>query len=147
VNWITVTSATGAGIGQVNYTVAANTTTAARTGTLLVAGQTVTFSQAAASCNYTVTPTTVAAPPDGNASSVGVSSGTGCSWTAVSNVNWITITAGASGSGDGNVSYTVAINGTTSQRTGTLTVAGKAVTVTQAAQTVPVPPSNLRIIR
>jgi hypothetical protein len=41
-----VTSATGSGIGQVNFTVAANTG-AARTGTMTVAGQTVTLSQAA----------------------------------------------------------------------------------------------------
>ena len=55
-----VTSATGSGIGQVNYTVAANPGAAARTGTLIVAGQTVTFTQAANSCVFTVSPTSVA---------------------------------------------------------------------------------------
>jgi hypothetical protein len=147
VNWITVTFATGSGIGQVNYTVAANTTGVARTGTLLVAGQTVTFSQAAPSCTYTVTPTAVTAPAGGSASSVSVSSGTGCSWTAVSSASWIAITAGASGSSNGAVNFTVAANSTSTPRTGTLTVAGQTVTVTQPALTPPTAPSNLRIIR
>src|SRR4026209_9453 len=39
VSWITVNSVPGFGIGQGNYTVAANTTGSARTGTLTVAGQ------------------------------------------------------------------------------------------------------------
>jgi hypothetical protein len=67
----------------------------------------------------------------------------------VSNVPWITITAGASGSGIGGVSYVVAAN-TGAARTGTLTVAGKTVTFSQAAGsggTPPVAPTNLRIVR
>src|SRR4029453_7616392 len=43
VSWITVTAgSSGSGNGTVTYTVAANTSTTARTGTLTVAGQTVT---------------------------------------------------------------------------------------------------------
>ncbi len=59
----------------------------------------------------------------------------GCTWTAVSNVSWITITSSSSGSGSGTVSYSVAANTSTSQRSGTLTVAGKTITVTQAGVT------------
>jgi hypothetical protein len=147
VNWITITSgASGSGIGTVNYTVAANPTTAVRTGTVTVAGQTVTFTQAA-SCSYTVTPTTVAAPANGTSSTISVTSNTGCSWTATSSVSWITITSGASGSGNGSVGFTVAANTTTTQRSGTLMVAGQTVSVTQAAQTPPSAPTNLRIIK
>ena len=47
VNWITVTSgASGTGSGAVSYTVAANTSTSSRTGTLIIAGQTFTVTQA-----------------------------------------------------------------------------------------------------
>ena len=45
-----MTSATGSGIGQVNYTVAANSTGADRIGTMTVAGQTVTFTQSGSGC-------------------------------------------------------------------------------------------------
>jgi Putative binding domain, N-terminal/Viral BACON domain len=151
VPWITVNSATGHGIGQVNYTVAANTTGVVRIGTMTVAGQTVTFTQAASSCTYSVTPTSVSVAAIGGPSALSVSSGTSCSWTAVSNVAWITITSGASGSGIGGVNYTVATN-TGVARTGTLTVAGQTVTFSQAAgsgsgATPPPPPTNLRIVR
>src|SRR5437762_1385836 len=91
VSWITVTSgATGSGIGQVNYTVDANTTTSARTGALIVAGVTVTFTQAVGSCVYSVTPTSVSVGAIGSTSALSVTSGTSCSWTAVSNAAWIT---------------------------------------------------------
>jgi hypothetical protein len=145
VSWITVTSATGAGIGQVNYTVAANTTGLQRIGTITVAGQAVTFTQAATSCTYSITPTTVTAPPAGNAYTVSVTTGASCSWSASTAASWITITAGATGIGVGSVSFTVA--GTSTSRIGAVTIAGQGVTVTQSAPTPPAPPSNLRVIR
>src|SRR4030095_5745385 len=130
VGWITVTSATGSGIGQVNYTVAANSTGVTRIGTMTVAGQTVTFTQSGTGCGATVTPTSVTVPSIGQTSALSVTSGTSCSWTAVSNVAWITVTS-ATGSGIGQVNYTVAANSTGVDRTGTMTVAGQTITFTQ----------------
>jgi hypothetical protein len=127
----------------VNYTVAANTG-AARTGTLTVAGQTVTITQAAP-CSFTVSPTSANPTSGGGPATVSVTTTTGCSWTATSNATWITITSGASGSGNGTVNYTVAANGTPSSRSGTLTVAGQTVTINQAAPPAPTAPRNLRI--
>jgi hypothetical protein len=147
VSWITVTSATGAGVGQVNYTVAANTAGVVRTGALLVAGQSVTFTPAAApTCSYTVAPTAIAASAAAQTYAISVTSGTNCSWAATSSASWITVASGATGSGSGSVTIAVAIGAATA-RTGTLTVAGQAVTVTQAALIVPSAPTNLRIIR
>jgi hypothetical protein len=133
-SWITVTTgASGNGNGTVSYTIAANSGTSTRTGTLTVAGKTVTVTQAGA-CGYTVAPTSDSAPAAGKTGSVSVTSPTGCTWTAASNAAWITVISGSSsGSGDGFVNYTVATNSSTASRTGTLTVAGKTVTVTQAA--------------
>ena len=147
VPWITVTSATGSGIGQVNYTVAANGTGSPRSGSLLVGGVTVSFTQAANSCTYSVTPTSFTVGATGTTSALSVTSGTSCPWTAVSNVAWITITSGASGSGIGGVNFVVAAN-TGAARTGTLTVAGKTVTFSQATGGTPPPPppTNLRIV-
>ena len=45
-----------------NYTVAANNTGLDRSGTMTVAGQTVTFTQSGTGCGVTVTPTTVTVP-------------------------------------------------------------------------------------
>jgi C1A family cysteine protease len=63
--------------------------------------------------------------------SISVTCGESCSWTAVSNNAWITITAGTSGTGNGTVSYSVSQNTGTKQRTGTITVAGRTFTITQ----------------
>jgi Putative binding domain, N-terminal/Domain of unknown function (DUF5666)/Viral BACON domain len=54
-----------------------------------------------------------------------------CVWTAVSSASWISVATG-SGSGSSDVRFVVAAN-TGAARTGTLTVAGRAVTVNQAA--------------
>jgi hypothetical protein len=53
-------------------------------------------------------------------------------WTAVSDVAWITITNPGSHQGDDPFRFTVATNGGTSARTGTITVRNKLVTITQS---------------
>jgi hypothetical protein len=133
--WITVTAgASGSGSGTVSYTVAGNSSAAARTGTLTIAGQTVTVNQAGQTCSFTVSPTSVSPTAAGGAQSATVTAPAGCSWTAVSNTAWISVTAGGTGSGNGTVSYTVDANGSTASRTGTLTIANQTVTVTQQGQ-------------
>jgi hypothetical protein len=90
---------------------------------------------AAVSCSYTISPTSKSFTSTGGSDRVSVTSG--CAWTATSNAAWISITAGASGVGNGAVSYTVAPNTATTSRTGTLTVAGQTFTVTQSAAAAP----------
>src|SRR3954467_6725209 len=62
----------------------------------------------------------VSAPSTGSTSAVSVITGTSCSWTAVSTAGWITVTSGATGSGIGQVNYSVAPNDSGAVRTGTL---------------------------
>jgi hypothetical protein len=146
-NWITVMSGNGGqGGGQVKYSVGANPTTAARVGTLEVAGANVTITQAATPCTYTVDPTSISAGAAASTGTVNVASQSGCAWTATSNVSWITVTSGASGSGSGATGYSIAANAGTSGRTGTLTVAGRSVSIVQTAasggsEPPPAPPS------
>jgi Zn-dependent metalloprotease len=83
-------------------------------------------------CTYSISPTSASHPATASTGSVSVTAGSGCSWTAVSNATFITITAGSSGTGSGTVSYSVAANTATTSRTGTLTIAGQTFTVTQA---------------
>jgi hypothetical protein len=133
--WITVTSgATGNGNGVVGYSIAANAG-AQRTGTLSVAGQTFTVTQAAAAappCTFSIAPTNQDAPATATSGTIAVTAGSGCAWTAASNASWITVSTGAGGNGNGTVGYNIAAN-SGAQRTGTLTVAGQTFTVTQAA--------------
>lgn len=55
-----------------------------------------------------------------------------CGWIALSNASWITLTSGATGTGNGTVGFSVAANTATTSRTGTLTIAGNTFTITQA---------------
>ena len=133
--WLTITGgATGNGNGTVTYTALSNPNAQPRSGTLTIGGQTFTVNQAAATCDYTLTPTSQTILATGGTGSSGVTALAGCAWTAVSNnTSWLTITGGASGNGDGTVSFSVTANTSTQQRTGTLTIAGQTFTVTQNA--------------
>ena len=82
-------------------------------------------------CSYSITPTNAQAPAGGLSGTVNVSTSTGCSWGASSTVEWIAVIAGATGTGNGAVSYAVAANTTTNPRTGSLIIAGATFIVTQ----------------
>jgi hypothetical protein len=131
--FITV-SAGSSGIdnGTVTFSVAANTGSA-RAGTLTIAGQTVSVNQAAVACIYALSPTSVRFFDIGGTATVTVTASSACAWTAVSNASFITVTSGASGSGNGSVTFRVPGFGGQGTRTGTLTIAGEMVTVTQNA--------------
>jgi hypothetical protein len=125
-----LTWANGTGNGTVTYSVQTNTG-GARNGTLTVAGQTVTISQSAL-CTYSISPTSQTIDASGKSGvSVSVATQSGCTWMAVSNASWITVTGGSSGTGDGHVTFTVAANNSGDIRTGTLTIAGLTFTVNQ----------------
>jgi len=51
--WISLSPSSGSGNGAVSVTAAANTTTSARSGTLTIAGKTVSVSQSGIACSYT----------------------------------------------------------------------------------------------
>src|SRR5262245_32386105 len=134
--WITITSgASGWGNGAVGYSVAANTSSSSRTGTLSIAGNTYTLTQQGQTptCSYTVSPTSESSPAGGETATVTVTTTAGCMWTATSNATWITVTAGGSGSGNGTVTYNAAANTGSASRSGTLTVAGQTVIVSQTS--------------
>ena len=85
------------------------------------------------SCTYTVSaPTPASFGASGGTGTVAITTQPGCSWTAVSNSAFISVTSGVSGTGDGSVTFSVAANPSGSSRTGTLTVGGELVTITQA---------------
>ena len=125
--------ATGSGNGSVGFSVSANTSPSQRIGTLTVAGQTFTVTQAGAGCTFAISSTSSSVVAAGGTGSTNVTAGVGCPWSAASHDSWITVTGGVSGSGNGSVSFSVAANPNTSARTGTLTIATRTFTVSQAA--------------
>ena len=134
-SWIDVTSgASGTDNGIVQYSVDANASSSPRTGTLTIAGQTFTVSQSGAvACTVAMSPTSASFPQAGGSASVTVTAPAGCGWTAVSNSSWIMVTAGAAGSGNGMVTYSVApYTGRPKNRKGTVTIAGLTLSVRQS---------------
>jgi hypothetical protein len=129
----------------VNYSVAVNPASTARSATLTVGTATFTVTQNG-SCTYTVNPTSQRFNQSSATGTVTVSVAGGCSWTATRSGSWITITSGTSGTGNGTVSYRVSSYTGSSSRTGTLTVGGQPVVITQSATTAPSAPAGFRIV-
>ena len=141
VPWVLVISGSGSGNGTVVLNVGVNTG-GQRVGHVTIAGQVHTLTQVAspipgpgpgpAPCSYELGAADASVASGGGIVNVALTSGTGCDWTAASQAPWITVTNGASGSGNGTVRLSVAAN-SGSQRVGTVTIAGETFTVTQSA--------------
>lgn len=86
------------------------------------------------SCSFTLSVTTLSFPAQGGSTTVGVTTTSQCAWTAASDREWLSITAGASGTGTGSVNVTVTTNPGLTVRTGSLTIAGQTVAVLEEAQ-------------
>jgi len=128
--WITITSpVNNTGNGTATYTVTANPGTR-RNGSINIAGQTFNVVQDGA-CTYTLTPTLQQFVVAGGPGTINVSAPGGCAWTATSAADWVMITSGASGTGNGTVSYFVTTNNSDMGRTGTISVGDQTFNVTQ----------------
>ena len=83
-------------------------------------------------CNHGLTPTSASLPSEGGSGGIEVAGPSECAWTAASNDDWITVTAGTSGTGYGTVDYFAEANDGPGLREGSLSVAGRVFTVSQA---------------
>jgi sugar lactone lactonase YvrE len=122
--WITVSSAlTGTGSASVTLVVGPNSG-ASLSGTVMIAGASVTVAQPAASaCIYVLSPGGEAFGVAGGTGTISITVSTGCPWGATSTASWIAITGGNSGNGNGSVTFQAAPN-PGAARSGTITVAG-----------------------
>ncbi len=134
VPWISATATAN----SVTYNVATNTTVITRTGSITTGGATFTITQAGSTCNFAVSPESLDAPPAGVTNgAIQVTTTAGCQWTASSDSFWIRITGQITGSAQGSVQYAIDANAAGSARTGTLTVAGRVITVRQNSGSAP----------
>jgi predicted secreted protein len=131
-SWIHITSGeSGSGDGTVNYTVDANSNPSLRSGTITIAGRPFTVIQDGNFCGYSIDPVMEHFSDAGGSDSVSVTAPDGCDWTATTTNNWIDVTSGNSGSGNGTVNYTVDPNPNPSLRTGKILIAGLPCTIIQ----------------
>ena len=96
-------------------------------------------------CSYSLSASSLSFGASGGSGSVTVTAGAQCTWTASSDRGWMSITSGASGAGNGVVSVSLTPNNNTTERTGTLTIAGQSVAVRedgQATCTIDISPAN-----
>ncbi len=84
------------------------------------------------SCAFSLSKTSASFSAATGSGSVTVTTSSNCSWSANSRVAWIQVTSGANKTGSGSVNYIVSTNSSPATRTGTLLIAGKNFTVTQA---------------
>lgn len=147
--WMTILSgASGSGSADISVAFSANFD-APRQGVIMVrwpsptAGQNVRLSQAG--CIYGVTRTAFSFSAGGGADRFDVVQQSDpmecggpkqdrCTWTATSDVSWISITTPMPKTGDSPVLFTVAANGSSAARQGTIRVRDKTISVTQSGQ-------------
>ncbi|MDX2175799.1 MAG: BACON domain-containing protein [Candidatus Sumerlaeia bacterium] len=83
-------------------------------------------------CSFLTTPTSLDFPALGGALEVSVdASSVGCSWSVEESLDWVSVATNM-GSGDGTVSVTAEPNGSLTPRSGSITVGGNAVSVSQS---------------
>jgi Putative binding domain, N-terminal/Viral BACON domain len=134
--WIVVSGSTsGTGSGSVRFEVMPNDG-AERSGAITIGGEAVAVRQNGGppNCTASIDPSSAAVPAAGGSGTFSVASATGCTWTAASSVQWITVVDGASGSGSAAVRFRVASN-PGDPRTGRIGVAGATFTVNQGGAT------------
>jgi len=140
--WLIVTgAASGTGSGTITFNVDANTG-GARNATITAGGQAFTLSQAAAPppppppppppCTFQISPNNVdVAAAGGNGTVTVTASASTCSWTSTANIDWLSVVSGSTGTGSGTVTYNVATQLDSTDRNGTITIAGQTFSVTQ----------------
>lgn len=134
-SWVTATGGTSVtGPGTFTFMVAANAGSTARSGAVTVAGQSVTVTQQAQACTYTLQPPSRTFAAAGGAGTFEVSTQSGCAWTAEPAAAWLSIASGGSGSGNGTVTYQVAVNPDAASRAANIAVGGASHAVTQTGQ-------------
>lgn len=144
-SWLQITSAdSGAGSATVDVLAESNPTVYERQGSVTIAGK--TFAVTQAGLNSTVTSPDTVFTTDGGSVWVDVSTEGNGQWQSVSQVPWLTVAIGQSGSGAGSV-FIVAdpYTQTSSSRIGSVVIAGHTVYFTQRGFDLSVSPQVAQI--
>jgi hypothetical protein len=133
--WIQILSPNpgpGTGTGTVIYALAANTNLIPRVGSIQIGTRTLVLNQGSGDCNYKLSANTRPHGFGASTNSVNVTNVTpGCTWTASTSTPWITLLGNTTGTGNGTLQYSIAINSGNTSRTGTIVVEDEILTLTQ----------------
>jgi hypothetical protein len=142
VEWITISDgSSGAGNGNIKYIVMANPLLTERSGQIKVTLKSGTAGGTTQTATHTVTqgvidpvvsPTEVSFGSAGGSARVQLTVAANTQWTAKSNNSWLKVTSANSSAGSATVAFDAAANPSTEPRSGSLTIAGKTVKVSQA---------------
>ena len=130
--WIHQDPSSGSGSVRVRFTVDPNPLPSARSATIGIGNRGVTFSQAA-TCAYSVNPTSLSVGPLGGPAKVDLMTQPSCKWTVSDAAKWITSVSPASGSGPATISFHVGLNEQQAERKATLQIETARAEITQAA--------------
>lgn len=135
--WITITSgSSGTGNGQIGYSVAATTTTAARWARIAVGSAVAVVTQAGLAGSATISPSSASFPAAGGNGIISVATNAqDYAWSFTSNADWITgvFSSKFDTVGSETVRYIISQNTGSAARTGTISIAGWTFTITQTA--------------
>lgn len=122
VTWLHITSGSpGNGVATVSWTADANPAGVDRKGIMTVALATITVTQSAKVCSFSVSSTSANYPVGGGTGSFQVTAD--CSWQAVSSdQSWIQVPGGTNGVTNRTVNYTIGPNACVSGRSGLITI-------------------------
>ena len=139
-NWIQITGdAAGAGSANVSFTVAANPAVTSRTGSITVAGKNVAVVQEGLRASVSCDDTSFGVESDSG--TIWVETEGGGTWTASADVDWIHL-FDESGTGTTPVIFVVDdYTTTTASRSGTVTIAGHKVVITQQGYELSIDPA------
>ena len=127
-SWVTIAAGrSGTGNGSVLLTIPANNGPA-RTALVTIASNAFTLMQDG--CSADIKPTWYNSGRGPDHIQIAVTADAGCTWTSSSTVSWVTVTQGASGSGNGTVELAVDPNNGAA-RSVTLTIAGQPFMLSQ----------------
>jgi hypothetical protein len=125
------------GSATITYSIANNTGSEPRYGTLRVAGKDVGLTQAGRFsdpvCNYSLSSSLDTVPLEGGSRFVDVITTPGCSWSALSSASWVQLVGSASGVGPGRLTYSVDAN-TGGGRSTSLLVASRGLDLLQVGR-------------
>jgi hypothetical protein len=105
----------------------------------------ISLSPAPPPCEFSISPTNKSFPANGGTGTIVLTTAGDCNWIAASNASWINITSATSGTGSSSIHYSVEANTSQNTRTGKINVGGKALTITQAAQSASPTLNSLRL--
>jgi hypothetical protein len=128
-SWIAIAGTTPS---SVNLSITPNSSTQPRTGSIQIGGLPFQVIEDGVPCSFSLgNNNPVIGSSGGNGSITITASGGTCGWVASSNANFLGITSAASGTGSGTLSFSVGPNSSQNGRSGTISIAGQNVTISQ----------------